>query len=133
MSTVRDTVRVFNKHVLNPAMMLLAGRKCWYASVIRHSGRRSGKTYATPVVAERIGDGFILPLPYGTEVDWLRNVLAAGRATLTVHGETYEVVAPEIIDSTTAAPQLSPSRRRTFRRFGVEHFLKVTLEPTQRP
>jgi hypothetical protein len=43
MTSVRDAVRVFNKHVLNPAMMQLAGRKYWYAAVIRHTGRRSGK------------------------------------------------------------------------------------------
>ena len=84
MTPLRDAVRVFNKHVLNPVMMNLAGRKHWYAAVIRHTGRRSGKTYATPVVADRVANGFILPLPYGTGVDWLRNVLAAGRATVTV-------------------------------------------------
>ena len=47
---VLDTVRVFNKHLLNPAMLLVAGRKHWYAGVIEHTGRRSGKNYATPVV-----------------------------------------------------------------------------------
>ena len=84
MTPLKNAVRVFNKHVLNPVMMNLAGRKHWYAAVIRHTGRRSGKSYATPVVADRVADGFILPLPYGTGVDWLRNVLAAGRATVTV-------------------------------------------------
>ena len=82
MTPLKNAVRVFNKHVLNPAMLTLAGRKHWYAAVIRHTGRRSGKSYATPVVADRVADGFILPLPYGTGVDWLRNVLAAGSATI---------------------------------------------------
>ena len=41
---VLDRVRVFNKHVLNPVMKLVAGRKYWYAGVIEHTGRRSGKT-----------------------------------------------------------------------------------------
>ncbi|HUH69305.1 MAG TPA: nitroreductase, partial [Mycobacterium sp.] len=57
-------------------MLRLAGRKHWYASAIRHAGRRSGKQYATPVVADRVADGFVIPLPYGTRVDWLQNVLA---------------------------------------------------------
>jgi hypothetical protein len=39
---VLDTVRVFNKRVLNPVMLLVAGRKYWYAGVIEHTGRRSG-------------------------------------------------------------------------------------------
>ena len=64
---VLDTVRVFNKHVLNPVMMLVAGQKYWFAGVIEHTGRRSGKKYSTPVVIDRVGDGFIIPLPYGTD------------------------------------------------------------------
>lgn len=124
---VRDAVRTFNKYVLNPAMLHLAGRKHWYAAVIRHSGRRSGKNYATPVVADRVTDGFILPLPYGTGVDWLRNVLAAGRAAITVDGRTYDVVEPEVIDAATAAPQLSARHRRAFRPFHIDNYLKVKL------
>ena len=105
MTPLKNAVRVFNKHVLNPAMMNLAGRKHWYAAVIRHTGRRSGKSYATPVVADRVADGFILPLPYGTSVDWLRNVLAAGRETVTVGGETFDVPSPK--SSTPQPPCLS--------------------------
>jgi hypothetical protein len=88
---MRDAVRTFNKYVLNPVMLRMAGRKHWYAAVIRHAGRHSDKSYATPVVADPMTDGFILPLPYGTGVDWLRNVVAAGRATITVGGQTYDI------------------------------------------
>ncbi len=69
---VLDRVRMFNKRVLNPFTMRMAGRKYWYASVIEHTGRRSGTEYATPVVAEAVPDGFIIPLPYGVGVDWAR-------------------------------------------------------------
>lgn len=131
MTSVRDAVRVFNKYVHNPAMMQLAGRKYWYASVIRQTGRRSGKNYATPVVADRVTDGFILPLPYGTRVDWLRNVLAADRATVKASGHAYDVVEPEIIDAASAASQLSPRRRRAFQRFGIDKFVKLKLAPTR--
>ena len=125
--SVRDAVRTFNKYVFNPAMLHLAGRKHWYAAVIRHTGRNSGRHYATPVVADRVADGFILPLPYGTHVDWLRNVLSAGQATITVGGQSYEVVEPEIIDAATAGLQLSSRRRRTFQRFGIDEYLKFQL------
>ncbi|GAB3231649.1 nitroreductase/quinone reductase family protein [Mycolicibacterium hippocampi] len=120
-----DAVRTFNKHVLNPAMLLLAGRKHWYAAALRHTGRRSGKTYTTPVVAERVADGVIVPLPYGTGVDWLRNVVASGDAMITVHGRTYAVTDPQLIDAKTAGAQLSLRRRRVFERFGVDCFLKM--------
>ncbi len=128
--SVRDTVRVFNKYVTNPAMMHFAGREHWYAAVVRHTGRRSGKAYATPVVAEEVEDGFIIPLPYGTGVDWLRNVLHAGRATIRVHGRTFDVVEPEIIDAEIAEPRLSPQRRRAFRRFRIDKYLELHLAPT---
>ena len=67
---VLDNVRAFNKLALNPLMLRLAGRKYWYASVIEHTGRHSGKNYATPVATERVPDGFVIPLPYGVGVDW---------------------------------------------------------------
>lgn len=124
-SSIRDVVRTFNKHVLNPVMLHVAGRKHWYASAIRHTGRRSGKSYVTPVVAERVADGFTLPLPYGTGVDWLRNVQTAGRATITSKGQTYDVVDPEVVDAASA--KLSPRLRREFRRLGIGEFVHVKL------
>jgi deazaflavin-dependent oxidoreductase (nitroreductase family) len=127
MISAKDSVRQFNKYVLNPATMRLAGRKHWYAGVIRHTGRHSGKDYATPVVAVEVSDGFLIPLPYGTKVDWLRNVLAAGRATIQVSGQRYDVANPQIIDAASAAPQLSARRRREFERVRIGNFLKLKL------
>lgn len=124
---VRDAVRHFNKHVLNPAMMFLAGRRYWYAAVIEHTGRKSGKHYATPVVAVPVSDGLVVPLPYGTGVDWLRNVLAAGSATITNKGKTYHAVRPEIVDAATVEPQLPAPRRRVLHAFDVDCYVKFAL------
>lgn len=118
-------IRASNKHLLNPLMLRLAGRRYFYASVIEHTGRRSGRSYRTPIVADRVGDGFVVPLPYGTDVDWVRNILAAKRATVIHKGQTYQVRAPEIIAATQALPLLPPARRRTFERVSIEHFLRV--------
>jgi deazaflavin-dependent oxidoreductase (nitroreductase family) len=128
--TVPNYLRGFNKHLLNPLMMRLAGRKHWYASVVEHTGRRSGKHYATPVVVERVPDGFVIPLPYGVGVDWLRNVVAAGHARIRTHGQSYRVVQPEIISAEADAPQLRPERRRTYDLVGVKNYLQVKSEPT---
>lgn len=125
-----NAVRTSNRYLLNPLMLRLAGRKNWYAAAIEHTGRRSGKEYTTPVVAERITDGFVIPLPYGAGVDWLQNVLAAGHAIIHSQGEDYDVVQPEIIDGGTALPLLSAQRRRTFERVGIEQYLKVKDRPT---
>jgi hypothetical protein len=80
--SVADATRASNKHILNPAMMTLSGYRYWYAATIRDRRRRTGKEYATTVVAEPTDDGFIIPLPYGERVDRFKNVLAAERATV---------------------------------------------------
>ena len=66
-------------------------------AVLKHVGRRSGRAYETPLGACSFGDGFILPLAYGTEVDWCRNVMAAGTCTLRWKGQEYVLERPEII------------------------------------
>jgi deazaflavin-dependent oxidoreductase (nitroreductase family) len=119
-------VRISNKYTLNRLMSTLAGRKHWYAASIGHTGRKSGKPYSTPIGAERVQDGFIIPLGYGARVDWLRNVLAAGRATIRAKGETYDVTNPEVIDAAAALPELSPKRRKSFERLGITQYLKLT-------
>lgn len=117
-------MRSFNKHLLNPVMLLFAGRRWFYAGVIRHVGRRTRKSYYTPVVVNPVrDDGFVIPLPYGTAVDWLRNVLDAGGATVEFDGDTYTVTDPEVIDADSAATLLSARRRREFARLGIDDFV----------
>jgi len=126
-----NAVRTSNRYLLNPLMLRLAGHKHWYAAAIHHTGRRSGKQYATPVVVERFADGFVVPLPYGTRVDWLLNILAAGRASISSQGESYDVVQPEVIDAAAAMHLLSTQRQRYFARLGIEDYLKVTDAPSK--
>ena len=126
-SPLQRLIRTSNKHLLNPLMLRLAGKRFWYASVVEHVGRRSGKRFSTPVVADRVGDDLYIPLPYGTQVDWVRNVLTAGRATVVRKGETLSVASPELIDSTQALPMLPRDRRRTFERVRIGHFLRMRV------
>ena len=125
----RSLIRTSNKYLLNPIQLRLAGKRYWYASVVEHTGRRSGRQFSTPVVADRVGDDLLIPLPYGTQVDWVRNVLTAGRATVVHKGERLAVDAPELIDSTQALPLLPRDRRRTFERVSIGHFLRARIAP----
>ncbi len=102
-------------------------------AVLHHTGRRSGKEYTTPVVAITIPDGFILPLPYGTDVDWLRNLLAAGRATIRNAGVLYEVSRPEITDADTALELVTPDIARSWRRWHIERYVRVAATPVGHP
>ncbi len=97
----RDWVRQFNKRTLNPAVLNFAGRPSSPYAVVHHVGRRSGRTYSTPVSARPTPEGFIIPLPYGSDVDWCRNVLAAGHCTISWNGDDYPVGEPEVIDAAT--------------------------------
>jgi hypothetical protein len=57
------------------------------ASVVRHVGRTSGKSYETPVHAVATDGGFAIALPYDPGSDWVKNVLARG-ATIACQGRT---------------------------------------------
>ncbi|QLL09313.1 nitroreductase [Mycobacterium vicinigordonae] len=124
---VRDAVREINRRVTNPVMMALAGRRHWYASVIRHTGRNSGRQYQTPVVAITVPGKVLVPLPYGAGVDWLRNVVAAGSATVMTKGCTVEVARPRVVDAATAEPQLPARWRWILHAANVDSYLEAAL------
>jgi deazaflavin-dependent oxidoreductase (nitroreductase family) len=125
----RSLIRTSNKYVVNPLMLRMAGRRSWYASVIRHTGRTSGRTYSTPVVVDRVDDDFYIPLPYGTDVDWVRNVLSAGEAEILSRGASYRVVSPELVAAGEVLAVLPAERRRTFERITIGHFLRARIAP----
>jgi deazaflavin-dependent oxidoreductase (nitroreductase family) len=58
-------------------------------SLVRHVGRKPGRTYETPVILVKVPEGFIAELTYGAEVDWFRNVVAAGGCVVIHRGKEY--------------------------------------------
>ena len=118
-------VRRFNRGFTNRIQMRTAGTPGAWASIIRHRGRRTGILYETPVVPFETGDGFLIALPYGTEADWVRNVLAAGAAELVREGRTIAIDAPEVVPADAIGELLPASERRNQRMFGVDQCLRV--------
>ena len=94
---VREKFIRFNKQTLNPTTLKIAGGRSGVYATVKHVGRRSGRSYTTPVVAQQLGDGFVIPLPYDSSVDWCRNVLAAGTCTLIWNEQEYTMERPEIL------------------------------------
>jgi deazaflavin-dependent oxidoreductase (nitroreductase family) len=94
---LKDRVRLFNREILNPITLSVAGRPYSPYAIVQHEGRKSGRIYTTPVVAREVEDGYVIPLPYGTGTDWCRNVMAANGAVIAVGGDAYAVGNPEII------------------------------------
>lgn len=128
---VLDGVRRMNKAVLNPRQLRTAGTPGAYADVIDHVGRTSGKPYRTPIVTVPVQDGFVVALPYGTRSDWLKNVLAAGSATIVHAGSTYRVDRPEVVATRDVAAAFEPSERKTQNLFAVEQCLRIhTVDQT---
>jgi deazaflavin-dependent oxidoreductase (nitroreductase family) len=70
-------------------------RSSW--GLLTHVGRRSGRTYQTSLGTYTYGDGFLLPLGYGTQTDWYQNLMAAGTCELAWKGHTYHLERPELI------------------------------------
>jgi deazaflavin-dependent oxidoreductase (nitroreductase family) len=64
-------------------------------SLIRHAGRKSGRSYETPVILVRVEGGFIAELTYGENVNWYRNTVAAGGCIVIHHGREYRVAQVE--------------------------------------
>lgn len=98
----------YHKHVTNPVMVRFFSGRSKYSALLHHVGRRSGKTYLTPLTAHRSGNTLIVPLPYGTETDWLRNLQAAGRGVVELEGQSFTVEEPEVVLIDQVMPNLPP-------------------------
>jgi deazaflavin-dependent oxidoreductase (nitroreductase family) len=121
---VLDAVRRTSRS-MKPLVLKTAGTPGGPASVVRHTGRRTGQAYETPVGAVATDDGFVIALPYGSNTDWLQNVLAAGSATIVDSGNTYSVDQPEIVPMDDTQHHFTPGDQRLHRWFAVDQCLRV--------
>jgi deazaflavin-dependent oxidoreductase (nitroreductase family) len=128
---VKIVMRPMTK-MLNPVIVKLAGRRHFHlAAQIRHTGRRSGRTYTTPVSARRSGDMVVIALTFGNQSDWSRNVRSAGGGTVRIDGEDYDVTQPEVMSRQEAKPLVqaafSPLDRAGFRMLGIKQVMTLRV------
>lgn len=85
----------FNRIVTNNSIGRLAP---WLPGfgVVRHRGRTSGREYHTPINVFRHGDTYLVALTYGSQADWVKNVLAAGACDLQTRGRRVHLVEPRL-------------------------------------
>jgi deazaflavin-dependent oxidoreductase (nitroreductase family) len=124
-SAVRNAARRFHRAVGNPLQMRSAGTPGRYASVIRHQGRTTGRTYETPVWAVPTEDGFVIAIVYGSRTDWLKNVLASGAAAIVHDGHICAVGQPEIVPMDSVRAYFPAKVARAQRLVGVDRCLRV--------
>src|SRR5688500_1123470 len=126
-----NRIRFLNKRIFNRITLKFAGSSYSPISIIRHVGRRSGTLHATPVIVEPLDNRFMFALPYGHNVDWYRNLLAAGRGTLIWHGKEYPVENPEPF-LRTDLQSLPFVLRWIVRITGVQHFIEMKSSIAER-
>lgn len=96
--------------------------------VVVHRGRRSGRTYETPVNVFTVADGYVIALTYGPGTDWVKNVLAAGGCELRTGGRVVRLTAPRVFHDETRQ-DIRPLERQVLRLIGVADFLSLAREP----
>jgi len=120
-----SAIRAFNKRYFNRLVHRFAGVSGTPFALIRHVGRRSGKPYETPIIVMPLENGFVIALTYGPEVDWYRNVQAAGGARLLWHHNEYALKQPEPIDVKTGLSAFPTPFRQILRLLGTQHFVRM--------
>ncbi len=95
--------------------------------VIRHRGRKLGRIHATPLGMRRFGDSFVMPLTFGDNAAWYRNVAASGSCEVTYMGRDYALTDPEVIDYETAAPAFPRYELLQFRFVGIAQYLRMRI------
>lgn len=113
-----------NRHVTNPALRPVA-KRLPYFGVVLHQGRVSGRVYRTPVNAFPYGDGFLIALTYGREVDWVKNVIAAGGCRLIHRRRAVDLVGPRVQPLREDAGAIPGWIRGILRALGVSDVLRL--------
>jgi deazaflavin-dependent oxidoreductase (nitroreductase family) len=120
---IPKAVARFNHAALNPLMRHVAGWAPGFG-IVEHVGRRSGRTHATPVNVFRAGERYVFALTYGTDAQWVQNVLAAGGCVLRSERTTVRLTAPERFRDSERRLIPAPARW-VLALIGVDEFLAL--------
>jgi deazaflavin-dependent oxidoreductase (nitroreductase family) len=115
-----------NKAGLNRVTKFVASWAPGWAVVV-HRGRKSGKTFRTPLWAFRRRDGYVIALTYGSSADWVRNVLAAGGCELETRRRRYQVSDPRVYRDENATDMAAFIRFMLRRVIKAPEFLSVAV------
>ena len=107
---------------LNPALIPIA-RRLPPLAVVRHQGRRSGRTYQTPVQAFATETGFIVAMLFNSNANWALNILGANGGEITKRGHRYAISKPRLRGAEARAGLPAPFRA-LMRSLGIEAFLQ---------
>ena len=107
---MRRVNRVFTNPLLGSVAWLLPP-----LAMVHHVGRTSGRRYRTPVVAFPTATGFVVPMTYGRDVDWARNLVKARGGELVRLGQHFTLRNPRVVGGAAAYPHLPAGVRSALR------------------
>jgi hypothetical protein len=119
-------VRPLFVRYLNPVLRRVAHRLPGFC-VATYRGRTSGRVYGIPLNVFRRGDRCVFALTYGPDVQWVKNVLAAGGCDIETRGRHVALVRPRMEVDPLARDMPVPVRQ-FLRVTGVDHFLWMDVE-----
>ena len=123
-----DRIRVMNKHITNKILIHLAGKRFGHFAILTHTGRKSGKLYRIPIIAEPIQNGFVIALTYGKKVDWYANIAASGCCSLRWRNKDFTLTNPEFIDPEGGTMAFPAILRAALEKMGIEYYLKLEIQ-----
>ena len=116
----------FVKRFPNRVLIHLTGHG-WFVD-LEHVGRRSGAVRHTPLFAFRDGDRVTIALTYGPEVQWLKNIRAAGRCRMRTRGRLLDLGAPRFLTTEEGVARMPQPIRFVFARTGfVQDFVELPV------
>jgi deazaflavin-dependent oxidoreductase (nitroreductase family) len=113
----------FNRVATNRVLIRMVGRRPF--GVIHHVGRSTGRRYQTVIFVFPTPQGFVVVLTYGASADWVKNVLAAGRAELDYRESTTAVVEPTLTTHEQAVQFLPRVIRAAVAATHIDEFLML--------
>jgi deazaflavin-dependent oxidoreductase (nitroreductase family) len=90
-------------------------------ALLRHRGRKSGKTYVTPIAVIPTATTFLIALPFGPGTDWVRNVRAAQGCVIRWKGKDHECSDPTLVGRDVAMAAARGVTRRVLGRIEFPH------------
>lgn len=128
---IAQQVRFFNKWVIHEGMIKIAGWPRGPISIVRYTGRRGGKNFATPVISVPLEDGFVFALASGPRADWYRSVLAAGHCQVCWHGQECTLERPEPVAVGEALKAFPQPFRLILKTMKLRDFVRMRFAPVE--
>ena len=99
--------------------------------ILTHVGRRSGRVYRTPVNVFPASNGFIIALTYGSQCEWVKNILRARGCELKTRGKNHQLSAPKVVHDPTRRRFPVPVRL-VLRLVGADEYMELSICATNK-